>query len=224
MCKINAINRHKYKVSFERKIYVLFSRKHSLGCNIHGRLEKLYIFHKFVSSLLFIAYFMSKGARFAIYYSWKKNHEKLFASNEKGRRRRKLSDNSTCLSYREVIKGTAKVFVCRRVKREAKSWSFCQIHLGVSIKWSIGSHRGTYQPFKISRLRKSRTTVFPLPSGASHTYSSLIDTRGFTTTAEYVSNCSCNNWSWILLCRMPFKIECNAEPSKIGDTCALASE
>lgn len=160
---------------FRGKNLYLFFRKHSLIYNIHERLRKLCRFaRKFASSLLSIAYFISERAQFAIYYSRMKNSLSQIKREEievwnwvpivhafptekllKERQRRLLV--STDEKGSQIVKFLPDM-----------------IHLGVSIKWSIGSH-GTYQPLKISHLRKSHTSVFPLPSGASRTYSSLID-------------------------------------------------
>jgi len=106
-------------------------------------------------------------------------HEKFFVSNRKRRKRMKLSDDSTCISYREVIKGMTKApsYVNewkgkpnREVfTRRDPSWCLNQVI------YRIASQHHIPQLLKISHLRKSRTSVSSLSSGASRTYSSLID-------------------------------------------------
>lgn len=139
-------------------------------------MKKLCIFRKFVFSLLFIAYFTSKRAWSATYYSrmknslsWTKRKERecnwvtivhAFPTEKLLKERQRRLPVSTDEKGSQIVKFLPDV-----------------IHLGVSIKWSIRSHRGTYQPFKISRLRKSRTSVFPLPESRvlTQALSTLVD-------------------------------------------------
>ena len=134
-------------------------------------------------------------------------HEKLFVSNRKSRKRMKLSDDSTCISYREVIKGMTKAFLCQRVKREAKSWSFCQtwsilVSQSSDLSYRItASHTPASQDFSPSKVTHERfSSIF---RSVAYLLKPYRQPRGFTT-AEYVSNCS--NWSWVLLFRKPFEI------------------
>lgn len=130
-----------------------------------------------------------------------------------------MSDDSTCISYREVIKGTAKAPSCvngwkgkpnREIfARRDPSWCLDQVIYQISPR-----NIPAFQDFSPSKVTHERFSS----AGESRTYSSLIDTRGFTT-AEYVSNCS--NWSWVCLFRMLFGIGCNADTN---NTFVLASK
>lgn len=151
-----------------------------MGCNSWTIEETVHFPQvRFFILLLFTAYFKSKRA---IYYSCMKSS----LSRKKEEKKRNWVTIVYAFSlHREVIKRTAKASSCvNGCKRKPN----CEVFVRRDPSWCLDQviYRiwpRTYQPFKISRFRKLRTSVFPLLSRASRTYSSFID-------------------SWIYYCRI----------------------
>ena len=98
--------------------------------------------------------------------------------------------------------------------RRDPSWCLNQVIYRIALQHHIP------QLLKISHLRKSRTSVFPLSSGASRTYSSLIDSLvDLLLPSTYLIAAIEAEFSYFV---SRLKYECSTEQSKTGNVFALA--